>query len=171
MRTEIRQLSVGLKLQSANHRLRATGYLTPFSAPRARPASPAETRGPCQKRSRGIAVADAQVLKRRGPLLVHSRKPSMALRRFYRPQATSYRPPVTFTTYYAPHTTYQQGGHTGPPLRRHDTRHESRAATTGHRPLTAVSSFQPSEPLARVSQSRPAQSPSLARVVRSNGDR
>jgi len=31
-------------------------------------------------------------------------------------------------------------------------------------------SFQPSEPMVRASQSRPARSPSLARVVRNNGD-
>ncbi len=33
------------------------------------------------------------------------------------------------TTYQAP-----RSGHTGPPLRRDNTRHESRAATTGHKP-------------------------------------
>jgi len=44
----------------------------------------------------------------------------------------------TITTNYAPCTTYQQGGHTGPPLHRDNTHHESQ-------PQAAVSSFQPSE--------------------------
>jgi len=41
---------------------------------------------------------------------------------------------------------------------------------TSYKLLTAVSSFQRGEPSARASQARPVQSPSLARVVRNNGD-
>ena len=41
---------------------------------------------------------------------------------------------------------------------------------TGYRSHSAVSSFQPSEPLARASQSRPVQPTSLVEVLASNSD-
>ncbi len=40
---------------------------------------------------------------------------------------------VLRTTYYELRTIYPKGGHTGPPLRRDNTHHESRATTTSHK--------------------------------------
>jgi len=67
-------------------------------------------------------------------------------------RATSYEPqaillPSPRTTYCARRTTYLQGGHAGPPLRRKDVQHEPRA--TSYKPHATVSPFQPSEPKAR----------------------
>ena len=72
------------------------------------------------------------------------------------------------TTYYAPRT------------RRADTlvrpndenaHHEPQSMGQSHRPLAAASSYRPREPNGlRELESRPARSPSLARVARNNGD-
>ena len=85
------------------------------------------------------------------------------------PRTTYY---VPRTTYHELRTTYPQGGHTGPPLREitHATSHEQRIRATSYKPLATVSSFQPSEPSARASWSRPAKSPSLVESSRNNGD-
>ena len=56
----------------------------------------------------------------------------------HRPQAVSHEPS---RHHHVPRTTYQQGGHTGPPLRRDSTRHESRTATTGHEPRATCRYF------------------------------
>jgi len=48
---------------------------------------------------------------------------------------------VAFTTHYEQRTTNLRGGHTGPPLRRDKTHHESRAATTGFKPQATYRCF------------------------------
>ena len=133
-----RERRAGCELQLTSHEPRTTtishklqAACCSFPTPRTRPPLAAEIRGPCRKRSRGSVVADAQTPKRRGgfetlPYRLRAGKPSMALRRFYRPHATSHRPSchrhhAPRTTYHVPRTTHQQGGHTGPPLRRDES--------------------------------------------------
>ena len=82
-----------------------------FSTPRTRQAGSAEIRGPCRT-NRQDSVAAV-------------------------PFATSYAA-LRAIPLSSPRATYSQGGHTGPPLRRDDTHHESRATTTGHMPLLPI---------------------------------
>ena len=152
------------KLQTTGHRLQATCCFS--SIPRTRPARPAEIRGPCRKRSRGSAVADVQMLERRGRFQTFPyrlRAESWAWHSCG-PQATSHRPssrhrhhvPGTTTTYHVP-TGRTRGS--APTLRRekYTTNHEPKLQATSYRPLAAVSSFQPSEPIdSRELDSRPA---------------
>ena len=113
------------RLAGAKHpwpgtRLRLSTGLIP--TPRTRPPPAAEIRGPYRTKRQDFVVAALPAT-------------SYALR-----AVPSLLPR---TTYYEP-----AGGHTGPPLRREKctTSHEPQLRATSRRPLTAVSTFQPSEP-------------------------
>ena len=113
----------GPRLASAQHpwpgtRLHLFTNLIP--TPWTRPAPPAEIRGPCRTNRQGfIAVVPFAA--------------SYALRAVPLPSPR--------TAYYVLRTTYPQGGHTGPPLRRDGAHHEPRA--TSYKPRA---SFLPPPP-------------------------
>ena len=108
-----------------------------FSIPRTRPDTPAELRGPCRKRSRRFAFADAQTLKRRGRFQTSSPagqepKTGHGALAGHKLRATGHHP-VTITTYQALRTTYHV-----PTGRTHrsapTTRYSNALRTTSHMP-------------------------------------
>ncbi len=138
-------------LQVTSHKLQATCRLSPI--PRTRPDASAEIRGPCRtSRQDSVAVV---------PFAPSSRSQRVAC---YGPSRHLHH---TLRT-----TQYEPAGrtHGSAPTTRHTASHEQRLQATSYRLLTAVSSFQPSESMARASQSRPAKSPSLVETSRNNGD-
>ena len=135
------------ELQVTSHKIQATCRLSPI--PRTRPDASAEIRGPCRtNRQDSVAVvpfATSCVL--RAIPSPSPRTTNNAVRT--RGADTRVRPydEMTCTMSY-----------------------KLQLQATSHGPLAAVSSFQPSEPMARASQSRPAKSPSLVESSRNNVD-
>ncbi len=117
-----RKLRASCQLQ--NYGPRATGYLPPFPDSPDEADWPGRDPGPMPEEKPGLCICPTSTLERRGfQSFPYGRAPKteLAVSTGHRPRATGH--PIT--TYYVPRTTYPQGGHTGPPLRRNNTRHES----------------------------------------------